>query len=96
VDELGKLPGGELVSRGIRDLERGFESPEALLVSIGAPRLCRLGFALPRPFSSPEHRLYELLRTRHGDAAHSRYNALVRRLVSFERAAGTAGVSPRA
>jgi hypothetical protein len=35
----------------------------------------------------PEHRLYQLLAAAHGDAAHSRYNALLRRLVSFERAA---------
>lgn len=82
------LPGEDLVRRGIADLERGVESVEALLVSIGAPRLRRLGFAVSEPFPSPEHRLYELLRERYGDAAHSRYNALVRRLVSFERAAG--------
>lgn len=75
--------------RGIADLERGVESVDALLVSIGAPRLSRLGFDIPPPFPSPEHRLYELLREGYGDGAHSRYNALVRRLVSFERAAGT-------
>jgi len=85
-----ELPGAELVSRGIRDLEGGAETPESLLVSIGAPRLRRLGFSLPEPLESPEHRLYQLLRSKHGDAAHSRYNALVRRLVSFERAAGVA------
>ena len=86
-----KLPGDELVAQGIRDLERGLESPEALLVSIGAPRLRRLGLNVPRVFDSPEHRLYELLRLEHGDAAHSRYNALVRRLVRYERSAGVAG-----
>ncbi|MCS7007630.1 MAG: hypothetical protein NZL88_08780 [Gaiellaceae bacterium] len=32
------LPGADLIERG-RDLERGIESIEALLVSIGAPRL---------------------------------------------------------
>jgi hypothetical protein len=83
----GELPGEELVEQGLRDLERGIESREALLVSIGAPRLRRLGLELPRTFDSPEHRLYELLRGEHGDAAHGRYNALVRRLVSYERAA---------
>jgi hypothetical protein len=36
--------------------------------------------------------LYLLLAETHGDAAHSRYNALVRRLVRFERAAATVGV----
>jgi hypothetical protein len=82
------LPGEELVAKGVADLERGLETPESLLVSIGAPRLRSLGLELPATFGSPEHRLYELLRAEHGDAAHSRYNALVRRLVSYERAAG--------
>ena len=81
------LPGEELVSRGLHDLKRGVESVEALLVSIGAPRLARLGFEIRAPISGPEHRLYELLQEEDADAAHSRYNALVRRLVSFERAA---------
>jgi hypothetical protein len=86
-----RLPGSEIVAKGIDDLAGGTESPESLLVSIGAPRLRRLGLDVPNPFDSPEHRLYELLRAAHGDAAHSRYNALVRRLVSFERAAGAVG-----
>lgn len=81
------LPGGELVETGLADLERGVESIEALLVSIGASRLARLGFPVSRPFPSPEHRLYEQLAAEEPDSAHSRYNALVRRLVSFERAA---------
>ena len=83
-----KLPGEDLVRKGIRDLELGIESHESLLVSIGAPRLRRLGMSVPNPLASPEHRLYELLSAEYGDAAHSRYNALVRRLVSYERAAG--------
>jgi hypothetical protein len=87
----GRLPGAELITKGTSDLERGIESQESLLVSIGAPRLRRLGLKLPETFDSPEHRLYELLRSAHGDAAHSKYNALIRRLVSFERAAGTTG-----
>ena len=85
-----KLPGEQLVGQGMRDLERDIQSVESLLVSIGAPRLRRLGLELPKTLPSPEHRLYELLRAEHGDAAHSRYNALVRRLVSYERAAGVA------
>jgi hypothetical protein len=80
-----RLPGGELVTKGMRDLARRIESQESLLVSIGAPRLRRLGLTIPEPFDSPEHRLYELLRSTHGDAAHSQYNALIRRLVSYER-----------
>jgi hypothetical protein len=75
------------VDKGIADLERGVESAEALLVSIGAPRLERLGLTVPRPLPAPEHRLYSLLAAEDDDSAHSRYNALLRRLVSFERAA---------
>ncbi len=81
-----KLPGEELVTKGLADLGAEIESIEALLVSIGAARLAELGLHVPRPRPSPEHRLYELLREDDPDGAHSRYNALVRRLVSFERA----------
>ena len=45
------------------------------------------GLSVENPFPSPEHRLYELLAAEDSDSAHSRYNALVRRLVSYERAA---------
>ena len=81
------VPGYDLIQSGLEDLPRGIESVPALLVSIGAPRLRRLGFNLLTPASSPERRLYEILRQSDPDSAHSRYNALVRRLVSFERAA---------
>ena len=82
------LPGAELVLPGIEDLRRGIESVPALLVAIGWPRLAWIGLELPaNDFDEPENRLYALLAAEHGDAAHSRYNALVRRLVSFERAA---------
>lgn len=80
-------PAHELIEEGLRDLERGVESVPALLVSIGAPRLRRLGLRVPRTVADPEHRLYELLARQDPDSAHSRYNALIRRLVSFERAA---------
>lgn len=82
-----ELPGAELVERGLADLAQGVESVEALLVSIGAARLERLGFHVHAPLPSPEHRLYDMLAAEDADAAHGRYNALVRRLVSFERAA---------
>jgi hypothetical protein len=81
------LPGAELVRDGVADLTRGVESIPALLVSIGAPRLRDLGLEVQRPIADPELRLYELLAREDPDAAHSRYNALVRRLVRFERAA---------
>ena len=85
--ELTSLPGHELVLAGLDDLANGVESQEALLVSIGAPRLLRAGIDVPEPLASPEHRLYERLAAEDSDSAHGRYNALVRRLVSFERAA---------
>ncbi|MGH2953745.1 MAG: hypothetical protein ACRDK9_06940, partial [Solirubrobacterales bacterium] len=81
------LPGADLVSRGLSDLGAGRRSEEALLVSIGAPRLRALGLDVEAPVDQAEHRLYELLASRDPDSAHSRYNALIRRLVSFERAA---------
>ena len=75
------------MSVGLRDLHDGVESIEALLVSIGAPRLRQIGLELAEPMADAEHRLYELLARDDPDGAHSGYNALVRRLVSFERAA---------
>lgn len=84
------LPGADLVRRGVADLDAGRESIEALLVSIGAPRLRSVGIRLPTPIDSPEHKLYTLLAAEKGKGAHSAYNALIRRLVSFERAAACA------
>jgi hypothetical protein len=86
----GDLPGGDLVLRGLADLSHGIESEAALLVSIGAPRLTMLGYSLVDPIPDAEHRLYEMLRKAGPMAAHSKYNALIRRLVSFERAAACA------
>lgn len=83
----GTLPGSDLIAAGLEDLSRGVPSIPALLISIGAPRLKRLGYRVPNSIPDPERRLYDLLRQADPDAAHSRYNALVRRLVSFERAA---------
>lgn len=82
-----ELPGADLVAAGLEDLSRGAVTVEALLVSIGAPRLRRLGLAIPEALAEPEQRLFELLAESDPDAAHGRFNALVRRLVSFERAA---------
>ena len=80
------LPGGELIGKGLADLARNEETIESLLVSIGSPRLRALGVDLANPFENPEHRLYALLGAKHGDNAHGQYNALVRLLVSYERA----------
>jgi len=88
--DLETMPGYELVKEGLTDLESGRPTLAALLVSIGHPRLVSLGLNVPPPLPEPEGRLYVLLREKHGDGAHSRYNALVRRLVSFEHAVACA------
>ncbi len=84
--ELLHLPGGDLVTKGLEDLASGRETIEALLVSIAAPRLRQRGVLVPEPLPDPERRLYERLAEEDADSAHSRYNALLRRLTSFESA----------
>lgn len=84
---VAHLPGGELIAAGLRDLGEGIESVPALLVSMASRRLRGLGFDVPPPLPDPELRLYALLAAEDSDTAHGRYNALVRRLVSFARAA---------
>jgi hypothetical protein len=80
------LPGGDLVAKRLEDLARSSETMEALLVSIAAPRLAGSGVSLTQSLPNPERRLYELLAREDPDSAHSRYNALLRRLTSFESA----------
>jgi hypothetical protein len=81
------LPGADFIREGLDDLDRGVESIASLLVLVGGPRLRRLGFDVPvdTPWY-PEDRLYAKLAEEDSDSAHSRYNALIRKLVSFERA----------
>lgn len=81
------LPGAELVAAGLEDLRRGNDTIEALVVSMAATRLRDLGFDVPAAQEDPEHRLWRRLAGEEADGAHSRYNALVRRLVSFQHAA---------
>ena len=81
------LPGNDLIEMGVEDLRQQRQTIPALLVAIGAPKLRSLGLELPANLpSNPEHRLYDLLSDSEPDSAHSKYNALIRRLVSFERA----------
>jgi hypothetical protein len=81
------LPGADVIREGFRDLHAGVESVPALLVLVGAPRLRELGYDVADVDYFPEDRLYAQLAAAHGDGAHSQYNALIRLLVSFERAA---------
>lgn len=86
IPNLADFPGGDLVAKGLSDLERGIRSEEAMLVLIAKPRLTGLGFSVPEALGAPEpyeHALYDLLRERNPQGAHSAYNALIRRIVSF-------------
>lgn len=88
---LADLPGADLIAEGLRDCAAGRDTLPALLVMIGAPRLAALGLPVPAAEAGAEHRLYQRLAAEDALTAHSRYNALIRRLVSFERAAACAG-----
>jgi len=97
--DFDSLPGGELINSGLNDLKSGKESIGSLLIEIGEPRLRALGVAVSTSncrtmdstehdsteHDSPEHRLYDLIAAENSLTAHSRYNALIRLLVSFER-----------
>ncbi len=88
VDSTAELPGEALVRQGLLDLQSGRCTAPACLVEIARSRLTRSGFIPADTTSSlpePELRLYRLLRREGGDA-YSRYNALLRELVSFEQA----------
>lgn len=78
------------MASGLEALRRGDMTVEALLVLVGEPRLRAAGLDVPSPASptatSPEIALYLAIEREHPADAHSRYNALIRRLVSFERA----------
>ncbi|WP_309673432.1 hypothetical protein [Gemmatimonas sp.] len=81
------LPGAELIETGLADLTAGAVTIESLLVSIAAPGLRDVGLLVHLPIADAEMQLYALLSARDGAAAHSRYNALLRRVTSFRRAA---------
>ena len=83
------LPGADIVAMGIDDLRRGEFTVEALLVAVGASRLRSIGLDIPDVPTwpeTPELALYAAVVAREPGNAHSSYNALIRRLVSFERA----------
>lgn len=87
------LPGHDLVTEGVNDLAAGRETVAGLLVTMASPRLRAVGIEVPAGRAAePSYRLYELLE-HEGPGAHGRYNALVRRIVSFARAAEHGGLS---
>ena len=87
-DLIAGLPGESLVRQGLADLRVGRHTIAATLLSMARPRLIRAGLlddSQPPLPPQPELRLYRLLRAEGGDA-YSRFNALVRELISFEQA----------
>ena len=89
IDELiAGLPGEDLVRRGLADYRAGRCSAESYLVQIARPRFEFCGLLPPENLAATtelELELYRLLRQESGDA-YSRYNALLRELISFEMA----------
>lgn len=77
------LPGGEVVDAGLADLAAERVTTQSLALSIAAPRLRREGVPIGPTLEDPERRLFGLLEDAEGDLAHARYNAWLRRLVSF-------------
>lgn len=88
-ESLKRLPGAEIVLPGIADLEAGRESVNASAVKAAAPRLRRAGLDVSDAAGDPPaaHVLYRQLSEQLGDGAHSRYNAILSRVVSFAGAA---------
>jgi len=83
---LSGLPGEALVRQGLADRSADRVSIESCLVEIASPRLERAGLLDGNQAETePERALYRLLRQSGGDA-YSRYNSLLRELVSFEHA----------
>jgi len=80
------------VDAGLADLAEGRATAEAMAVSLAAPRLRREGVPVGPVLEDPEDRLYDLLAQTEGGLAHERYNAWLRRLVSFADACRVARV----
>ena len=76
------------MAAGLRDLENRNLTIEALLVVIAAPRLTAAGIELPPvpafAAETAEIELFQQVSDRYPAEAHSRYNSLLQRLVSFE------------
>lgn len=88
-DALENLPGAEIVLPGLADLKAGRKSVNASAVQAAAPRLRRAGIDAPSATGDTPaaHVLYRQLSAELGNAAHSRYNAILSRVVSFAGAA---------
>ena len=88
-ETLDRLPGAEIVLPGLADLQAGRISVNALAVQAAASRLRGLGLEAEETKGEEPaaHRLYRQIQQELGDGAHSRYNAILRRVASFAQAA---------
>ena len=82
------LPGADLIVTGLSDYHGRRHSIPACLVRMARPRLIKAGVMPPVPPTDDgaELDLYQLVSSLEGSHSYSRYNALVRELVSFEHA----------
>ena len=86
---LDGLPANDVIQQGLDDLTQRRVSVAACLVKIAIPRMRRCGMEMilsDDEALNADRELYALLGHEYGNEAHSRYNALLRELVSFERA----------
>lgn len=86
-DLLLGLPGASTIIEGLSDYHENRHTMGACLVRMARRRLAKAGLMEDSPpqDDSAELDLYHLL-SHEGNRAHSRYNALIRELISFEHA----------
>lgn len=84
---INGLPGAAIIRDGLRDLGENRHTIPSCLVRMARRRLAKAKLMEPSPRHDidAELDLYQLL-SHEGNQAHSRYNSLVRQLVSFEHA----------
>jgi hypothetical protein len=84
---LADLPGSHLIREGLEDYRENRHTIASCLVRMARRRLVKAGLMTPpqRHDIDAELDLYQLL-SHHGNQAHSKYNALLRELLSFEHA----------
>jgi len=82
------MPGAARMLEGLRDYHSGRHSIPACLVRMAMPRLQRAGLINTAQLhdADAELELYQLVSASEGPRSYSRYNALVRELISFEHA----------
>lgn len=79
------LPGGDIILPGFDDLESNKETIASLLISIASQNIMRAGVQVSRVIPDPEIKLYQILCDEFGNRAHSKFNSLIRLLISFEK-----------